>query len=244
MSRFVMWRLRTPGERMRLIVAGGAAVLAALTLVLLIVDPQRTGAGDARPRGATAALPSAVPASPTPRVGSRATAGRPSHTATPTRSTSAPPRTTPPAPTATATGRAPTTRASAAFAVTVEAESAQLGGSALRLSCGCSGGAAIGQLGSGFIDGFLWRSGWLTFGGISAPAAGDYTLTVTYRASRDRDLRVSVNGGETKTVRCRSGSPGTVTTTVRLAKGANSVKLFNDYSRAPDLDKIKLSEKT
>ena len=235
MSRFVMWRLRTPGERMRLIVAGGAAVVAALTLVLLVVRPEGPDDGQVRLRGTTTALPTMVVTSTPPHVGVRATAGQPTRPPT----TSAVPRTTRPAPT---TSGATRTAAPAPFAVTVEAESARLGGTALRLTCSCSGGAVIGQVGSGFIDGFLWRSGWVTFDGIAAPAAGDYTLTVTYRATRDRDLRVTVNDGQTTTVRCRKATPGTVTTTVRLAKGTNSVKLFNDYGRAPDIDKIKLAD--
>ncbi|GAA1830725.1 hypothetical protein GCM10009682_56740 [Luedemannella flava] len=235
-----MWRLRTTGERMRLILAGGAAVIAALTLVLLVVDPDGARGRDQALRGTAAALAAApsVPVSPSPRSGVHATAGRPTRTAAPTTS-----RRTAASPTPTVTARASaaaTTRA-APFAVTLEAEAGDLGGIALRLTCGCSGGAVIGQLGSGFIDGFQWRSGWLTFDGISVPADGDYTLTVHYRASRDRDLRISVNSGSSETVRCDEASAGTVTATVRLVAGRNTIRLFNDHGRAPDIDKIKVS---
>lgn len=234
MARFAMWRLRTTGERLRLILAAGAAVLAALTLVLLFVGPDRARGGDAGSRGMPAAFGAPGSASPTPRAGVHATAGRPSRTAG---------RTTAAAPTTRVTTRAVPSAAPRTFAVTLEAEAAQLGGVAAVLGCDCSGGSAIGQLGSGFVGGSQWRSGWLTFDGIAAPAAGEYQLTVSYRANRDRDLRISVSGGSTVTVRCPAGAARTVTTKVRLTAGANTLRLFNDYARAPDVDKIALTSR-
>jgi hypothetical protein len=47
-----------------------------------------------------------------------------------------------------------------------------------------------------------------------------------------------VNGGGDQGLLCRAASSGTVTAPVHLAAGANSIKIFNDRSSAPELDKI------
>src|SRR5690242_16698769 len=79
MAPFATWRLRSAGEQGRVVVAAVAAVLAALTLVLLLVRPDG-------PAARNAALPASTDAAPTladtpSKVGVRATAGQPTHTA-------------------------------------------------------------------------------------------------------------------------------------------------------------------
>ena len=234
MAPFATWRLRSTGERGRLVVAGVAAVLAGLTLVLLLVRPDG-------PPARTLALPVTTPPTgtrpaPTPEV--RATAARPTRTtgrptATVRRTTAA--STTRSRPSSAAATSAPPTPGP--VSVTIEAESATLGGVALRVSCACSGGAAVAQVGLAFVGG-AWKLGAVTFAGVTVPRAGDYTLRIAYRSTRDRYLQVAVNGGGGQGLTCRAASSGTVTATVHLAAGANSIKIFNDRSSAPELDKI------
>ena len=101
----------------------------------------------------------------------------------------------------------------------------------------CGGGAKIRNMGGS-------SSSYVTINNINAPAAGTYTLTV-YAVSKDpRTFYLSANGGSATTVDLDGPdwtTPIAVTTSITLKAGINSLKLYNNSSMTPDLDRIKVT---
>jgi alpha-galactosidase len=117
-----------------------------------------------------------------------------------------------------------------------EAEAASLAGGAKAAACsGCSGGQKAGFVGNG---------GTVTFTNVNVPTAGRYQVTLVYcdGSTTGRQAVVSVNGGTGQTVTFTpTGSfntPGSVTVTLNLNAGTNTVQLGNPTAYAPDFDKI------
>ena len=119
-----------------------------------------------------------------------------------------------------------------------EAESSAntLAGGAKVASCSaCSGGQKVGYVGSG---------GTLTFNNISVASAGRYQVTIAYcdGSTTGRQALVSVNGGTAQTVQFTPtgsfGTPGTLTVTLTLSAGSNTIQFSNPSAYAPDFDKI------
>ena len=84
--------------------------------------------------------------------------------------------------------------------------------------------------------------GTVTFSSVTEPSAGSYQMTVSYlSASKARSAIVTVNG-VAQTVNfpaTATGVVGTVTVSVQLNAGANTVQFSgNGSGRAPDLDRI------
>jgi transposase-like protein len=123
-----------------------------------------------------------------------------------------------------------------------EASDNTLTGSALVITCSpCSGGERVGSLGvqpSKNVDGSL------QFNHVNKNRAGTYTLTIYFTQGDpgNRTTYISVNGGSAIT--CQAASTGswytvaTVSVTVSLNAGNNTIKLFNPSSNAPDIDRI------
>jgi hypothetical protein len=119
-----------------------------------------------------------------------------------------------------------------------EASGNSIAGGARVANCsGCSGGRKVGFVGN--------NSGTLQFNGVSASAAGSAQVTIAYtNGGATRTAQLTVNGGSTKTLSfANTGSfntTGTVTTSVTLRAGNNSLKFANTTtgSWAPDFDKI------
>lgn len=122
-----------------------------------------------------------------------------------------------------------------------EAEQAKLNGRASITSGSdakyCSGSAYVGYVGGG-------RDNYVTFENVEAPADGEYTLRVYYVSGETRQLKVDVNGafagsldqcyanrGDWKGVRAAN-------LTVKLKGGKNTIKLYNDQSYGPSVDRI------
>jgi len=108
-------------------------------------------------------------------------------------------------------------------------------GAQVMTCSGCSGGRKVGDLGRG--------AGVLTFNGVTARAGGTATVTIAYvNGATTRTAQLSVNGAAAVTVSFTStgswSTPGTVTVTVQLRAGANTLRVFNNSGPAPDLDKI------
>ncbi|MEN3306519.1 MAG: hypothetical protein V7603_2721 [Micromonosporaceae bacterium] len=110
----------------------------------------------------------------------------------------------------------------------------------LRTVAGASGGLVVTRVGHGT------SAGDLTFGAVTAPAAGRYTLTVYYllAGGRARRLALSVDGhasGMLTFQPLRSADRiGTVRATVALAAGTNTIRFSDAAGKAygPDLDRI------
>jgi hypothetical protein len=124
--------------------------------------------------------------------------------------------------------------------VAIEAEAGVLSGAAYAGDCSsCSGGKRVRNIGNGSGNA-------VTFNGVNAPVPGTYQLTITYVLGEPtRDFYISVNGGGAARVTARSSTTDwavqqTLTTSITLAGGANSIKFTNPGAYAPDLDKISI----
>jgi hypothetical protein len=127
-------------------------------------------------------------------------------------------------------------------AASYEAEAAVLAsGARVDGLDGASGDTAVYAIGAP-------NRGTVRFTGVSAPAARSYRMTIYYHnpSSSNRTATVSVNGAAPVTLSFRPTGDccvSTVTMTVALDAGAgNTVLVGNPQSRAPDLDRIVLSE--
>jgi hypothetical protein len=121
--------------------------------------------------------------------------------------------------------------------LSLEAESATLSGGAHADTCtGCSGRLKVRNIGK--------NRGAVTFAGIIAPRATQVQVTIAYTTTQPRDLYIAVNGTYAVTVLSGStpdwGTTATMTITVSLRSGANSITLYNPVDWAPDLDLISI----
>ncbi|ROR46416.1 NPCBM/NEW2 domain-containing protein [Kitasatospora cineracea] len=121
--------------------------------------------------------------------------------------------------------------------VTYEAEAAgntRSGAAAPRACTACSGGQTMGDIGN-------TPANYLVVNNVTAAAAGNQPMAITYELSGTRSLFVSVNGGSDTQVTLTGtdwSKPTTSTVTVPLNAGANTVKFHNDTAYAPDIDAI------
>jgi DUF1680 family protein len=116
-----------------------------------------------------------------------------------------------------------------------EAEAATLAGqAAVRSSSGASSGAVVGYVGNGTAN-------YLQFNNVNT-TSGAHQLTVFYASGETRSLTVSVNGGTAVSASAPStggwDTVGSVTLTLTLAAGANTVRIGNTSGWAPDIDRI------
>ncbi len=124
-----------------------------------------------------------------------------------------------------------------------EAESSAntLGGRAAVVACtSCSGGSKVGSVGR--------NSGTLQFNGVQASSAGTHTLTIYYLdGDTGRTAQMSVNGGGATTVTFHGTNDNnwnvvqSLTETVQLNAGNNTIKFSNPSGPAPDFDRIVVS---
>jgi hypothetical protein len=112
------------------------------------------------------------------------------------------------------------------------------GQAAVRSSASASGGALVGYVGNGAAN-------YLQFNNVTGGVAGSHQLTISYASGENRSATVSVNGGAATTVNTPStggwDTIGSVTVTVKLNAGANTVRLGNSGGWAPDFDRIVVS---
>ncbi|MER7283654.1 carbohydrate-binding protein [Dactylosporangium sp. NPDC000244] len=112
------------------------------------------------------------------------------------------------------------------------------GQAAVRSSAGASGGALVGYVGNGSANA-------LRLNNVTASAAGSRTVRVYYAAGSARSVTLTVNGTTGPTVSTPStggwDTVGSVTATVTLNAGANTIQLGNTTGWAPDIDRIVVS---
>lgn len=134
----------------------------------------------------------------------------------------------------------PGTPAAPPVVTSYEAESPVNGLAGTRtFSCpDCSGGTKVGYVGRDM--------GTLQFNGLTARTGGTATVTIVYvNGEGPRVGYLSVNGGPAFS-RAFPGTGGwstvgTMTVTVTLRPGANSLRIFNPDGPAPDFDRIIVS---
>jgi hypothetical protein len=112
------------------------------------------------------------------------------------------------------------------------------GQAAVRTSSGASGGALVGYIGNGTAN-------YLQFNGVSASSSGSHTVTVYYASGENRSLTVSADGGTAVSLNTPStggwDTVGSVSVTVTLNAGTNTVRIGNPGGWAPDIDRIVVS---
>lgn len=116
-----------------------------------------------------------------------------------------------------------------------EAEAGTRGGqAAVRNVSGASGGAVVGYIGSGTAN-------YLQFNNVNA-TAGAHQVTIFYASGENRSLTASVNGAAATTVNTPStggwNTIGSVTTTLSLTAGSNTIRIANPTGWSPDIDRI------
>lgn len=123
-----------------------------------------------------------------------------------------------------------------ALATSYEAEAAgnTLAGGAVVSTCStCSGGAKVGYVGNG---------GTLTFNNINVPSAGTYRVTLVYCSGDPRPAMISVNGGPPQALSFAStgsyNTTGTMTVSLALAAGNNTIQIGDPGAYSPDFDRI------
>ena len=120
-------------------------------------------------------------------------------------------------------------------AVSVEAESAWLAGSAESAGCNpCSGRAKVRWIGGG---------GSVTVQVNGVASAGNYPMTITYELVGSRTYYIRVNRRAPSQVNLSSSAtdwytPVSVTVQIALDAGTNAITFYNPTANAPDLDRV------
>ena len=99
-----------------------------------------------------------------------------------------------------------------------------------------SGGVILRNIGNGAANDVVWRE-------VEAGADGAFTLAFSYASPDDREMFVSIDGGEAMRVPAPAtgGAVATVRCGATLSKGLHAVRVFNDAAWLPDLDVMKLT---
>jgi len=98
----------------------------------------------------------------------------------------------------------------------------------------CSGGMKAGWLGMSNANDLQWRNVYVT-------EDGEYDLTFFYQSGEDRTITVSIDGEETATLTCNSGSWTAIdsaTVSTHLTAGEHIVRLSNASAWMPDIDRM------
>jgi DUF1680 family protein len=112
------------------------------------------------------------------------------------------------------------------------------GEAAVRTSPGASGGSLVGYVGNGTAN-------YLQFNNVQGGTAGSHQVTVYYASGEDRSTSISVNGGAAISVSMPStggwDTAGSVTVSLVLTAGTNTIRFLNPTGWAPDFDRIVVS---
>ncbi len=122
-----------------------------------------------------------------------------------------------------------------------EAEHASVSGmAAVTPGKYCSGSAYVGYVGGGAGNA-------VTFRNVYAETAGTYPLRIYYISGETRSLQVDVNGSYVTTIDGLYANKNdwsgiaAVTVDVHLNAGENTIRLYNDQSFAPSIDRIAIA---
>ena len=103
---------------------------------------------------------------------------------------------------------------------------------------GASGDVIVRYIGNGAGNDVVWRE-------VEAGEEGVHELAFSYSSPDDREMFVSVDGGEPIYVKTPATgcAIATVCCNVDMAKGLHSVRVYNDTAWLPDLDVMTVSRK-
>ena len=161
--------------------------------------------------------------------------GTPTPTPTPT-------STPTPTPTPTSTSSPTPSPTPGSFSLSIEAESSSntlVGGATIESCAACSGGEDVEYMGYGTNNAYM------VFNNVTVPASGQYTLTFYYSSDSARTADITINGNFVQTVSFPStggwGIVSSLSITIALQQGSNTIKFSNPSVRAPNLDRIVVS---
>ena len=100
----------------------------------------------------------------------------------------------------------------------------------------CSSGYKATWLGQSEQNDLMWSH-------VYSPKGGKRILTIAYLSGEDRQMTITVNGKNVKTLTVNSGGwdkVGQVTIPVKLRKGDNVIRMSNAENWMPDIDYIEL----
>jgi hypothetical protein len=90
-----------------------------------------------------------------------------------------------------------------------------------------------------------WRNeeNCLIFRNVHLRKAGNCTLTIAYLTDEQRTMNIEVNGKKVGKYTCEAAEDVvTVTLQIKLNKGDNIIRLYNNHKRLPDIDYIKITK--
>ena len=97
---------------------------------------------------------------------------------------------------------------------------------------GASGGAIVGWLGNRASNDLQWRT-------VQSETGGLYKMTLSFITGENRNIKISVNGGEPISASLNGGSWSSVAQKdfeITLNKGNNTVRLYSDSGWMADID--------
>ncbi len=97
---------------------------------------------------------------------------------------------------------------------------------------GASGGAIVGWLGNRAINDLQWRT-------VQSETGGLYKMTLSFITGENRNIKISVNGGEPISASLNGGSWSNIAQKdfeITLNKGNNTVRLYSDAGWMADID--------
>ena len=95
--------------------------------------------------------------------------------------------------------------------------------------------------------GFVGNGATLTFNNVTVASTGRYAVAIAYGdgSTTGRQAVVSVNGGPGQTIQFTPtggfSTPGTMTVTLSLSAGTNTIQFGNPTAYAPDFDKVSVT---
>lgn len=100
----------------------------------------------------------------------------------------------------------------------------------------CSGGVKAGWLGNAADNDLQWRN-------VYSNNGGDYTMRIAFMTGEERKMKIAVNDEAPIEVSVNAGSwnvVGTKDVEIKLQKGNNVIRLYNESAYMPDIDYMKL----
>lgn len=97
---------------------------------------------------------------------------------------------------------------------------------------GASGGAIVGWLGNRASNDLQWRT-------VESETGGLYKMTLSFITGENRNIKISVNGGEPISASLNGGSWSNVAQKdfeIELNKGNNTIRLYSDSGWMADID--------
>ncbi|MEV1243924.1 CBM35 domain-containing protein [Nonomuraea sp. NPDC049750] len=119
----------------------------------------------------------------------------------------------------------------------------KIGEAGITACAACSGGQKVRNIGGGPDQGSE-PNAYVLFEDVTVPEARAYTLYIDFTVNGPKSYSVTVNGGPPTEVKVNGATNNTLYTVsvpVTLKAGPNIIKLHNDTTPAPDLDRISLS---